>query len=60
MRPLGYHDKQVMSINAQLVALRAFAREQRLHIVEKFIEKQSAKTHGQTEGLPMLPLLWKR
>ena len=39
-------DKQVMSIDAQLVELRAFAREQNLDIVEEFIEKQSAKTLG--------------
>ena len=39
-------DKQVMSIDAQLVELRTFAREQNLDIVEEFIEKQSAKTLG--------------
>jgi len=39
-------DKQVMSIDAQLVELRTFAREQGLEIVEEFIEKQSAKTLG--------------
>ncbi len=39
-------DKQMMSIDAQLVELRTFAREQNLDIVEEFIEKQSAKTLG--------------
>ena len=39
-------DKQVMSIDAQLVELRTFAREQGLEIVEDFIEKQSAKKLG--------------
>jgi len=39
-------DKQVMSIDAQLVELRTFAREQDIEIVEEFIEKQSAKTLG--------------
>ncbi len=39
-------DKQVMSIDAQLVELRTFAREQGLEIVEEFIEKQSAKKLG--------------
>ena len=35
-----------MSIDAQLVELRTFAREQDIEIVEEFIEKQSAKTLG--------------
>ena len=39
-------DKQVLSIDAQLTELRAFAREQSLEIVEEFIEKQSAKIPG--------------
>ena len=39
-------DKQVLSIDAQLTELRAFAREQSLEIVEEFIEKQSAKVPG--------------
>ena len=39
-------DKQVLSIDAQLTELRAFAREQNLDIVEEFIEKQSAKVPG--------------
>jgi len=39
-------DKQVLSIDAQLTELRAFAREQNLDVVEEFIEKQSAKIPG--------------
>ncbi|MDP3778653.1 MAG: recombinase family protein, partial [bacterium] len=39
-------DKQVLSIDAQLTELRAFAREQSLDVVEEFIEKQSAKIPG--------------
>ena len=39
-------DKQVMSIDAQLVELRTFAREQNIEVVEEFIEKQSAKKLG--------------
>ena len=39
-------DKQVLSIDAQLTELRAFAREQNLEVVEEFIEKQSAKIPG--------------
>ena len=39
-------DKQVLSIEAQLTELRAFAREQSLEIVEELVEKQSAKIPG--------------
>ena len=39
-------DKQVLSIDAQLTELRAFARENNLHIAEEFVEKQSAKVPG--------------
>ncbi len=39
-------DKQVLSIEAQLMELRAFAREQSLEIVEELVEKQSAKIPG--------------
>jgi hypothetical protein len=39
-------DKQVLSIEAQLVELRALARESGLEIVEEFVEKQSAKMPG--------------
>jgi site-specific DNA recombinase len=39
-------DKQVLSIDAQITELRAFAREQSLEIVEELVEKQSAKIPG--------------
>ena len=39
-------DKQVLSIEAQIAELRAFARQEGLNIVEEFIEKQSAKIPG--------------
>ena len=39
-------DKQVLSIEAQLVELRALARENNFEIVSEFVEKQSAKQPG--------------
>ena len=39
-------DKQVLSIEAQLVELRAYARNENLQIVDELIEKKSAKTLG--------------
>ena len=39
-------DKQVLSIDAQLNELRAFAEREGIHVVEELIEKQSAKTPG--------------
>ena len=39
-------DKQVLSIEAQLSELRAFAKRENLEIVEELIEKQSAKIPG--------------
>ena len=39
-------DKQVLSIEAQLTELRAFAKAEGLSVVEEFIEKQSAKIPG--------------
>ncbi len=39
-------DKQVLSIEAQIAELRAFAKQNNLNIVEAFIEKQSAKIPG--------------
>lgn len=46
-------DKQVLSIEAQLVELRALARRDGLDIVEEFVEKRSAKTPGRSvfEGM---------
>ena len=39
-------DKQVLSIEAQITELRAFAKQNNLAIVEELIEKQSAKIPG--------------
>ncbi len=39
-------DKQVLSIEAQLVELRAYAKKEGLLIADELIEKQSAKTPG--------------
>ena len=39
-------DKQVLSIEAQLSELRTLTRNERLEIVEEFIEKKSAKKPG--------------
>ena len=39
-------DKQVLSIEAQIAELRAFAKQEGLHIAEEFSEKQSAKISG--------------
>src|SRR3989338_2586803 len=39
-------DKQILSIEAQLVELRALARRDGLEIAEEFVEKRSAKAPG--------------
>ena len=39
-------DKQVLSIEAQIAELRAHAKQEKLEIVEEFIEKQTAKIPG--------------
>jgi site-specific DNA recombinase len=39
-------DKQVLSIEAQLVELREYAKREGLHIAAEFIEKRSAKVTG--------------
>ena len=39
-------DKQVLSIEAQLVELRAYAKNESLQIIDELVEKQSAKTPG--------------
>jgi hypothetical protein len=37
-------NKQVLSIEAQIAELRAFAKQNGLNVIDTFIEKQSAKT----------------
>ena len=39
-------DKQVLSIEAQLVELRAYAKNEGIQIIDELIEKQSAKVPG--------------
>ena len=39
-------DKQVLSIEAQITELRAFAKQNNLNIIEELVEKQSAKIPG--------------
>ncbi|KKS36692.1 MAG: Recombinase [Parcubacteria group bacterium GW2011_GWA2_42_14] len=39
-------DKQVLSIEAQITELRAFAKQNNLNVVEELVEKQSAKIPG--------------
>ena len=39
-------DKQILSIEAQLTELRALARQEKLEVVEEFVEKKSAKMPG--------------
>ena len=39
-------DKQVLSIEAQLTELRAYAKSEGLNIIEELVEKQSAKIPG--------------
>jgi len=39
-------DKQIFSIEAQLIELRAFAKQEKLEVIEELVEKQSAKIPG--------------
>src|SRR3990167_8040437 len=39
-------DKQVLSIDEQITELRAFAKNEKLEIVEEFVEKRTAKIPG--------------
>ena len=49
-------DKQVLSIEAQLVELRVYARNEGLQIIDELVEKKSAKTPGR----PIFAELLKR
>ena len=49
-------DKQVLSIEAQLTELRAYAKQEGLEVVDELIEKQSAKIPGR----PIFGQLLKR
>ena len=52
-------DKQVLSIEAQITELRAFAHQENLNVVEEFIEKQSAKIPGRPVFSKMLDRIEK-
>ena len=52
-------DKQVLSIEAQIAELRAFAKQNNLNVIDTFIEKQSAKIPGRTIFNEMLKKLEK-
>jgi DNA invertase Pin-like site-specific DNA recombinase len=39
-------EKQVLSIDAQITELRAFAKQNNLNVIDVFIEKQSARIPG--------------
>ena len=41
-------DKQVLSIEAQITELRAFAKQNNLNVVEEFVEKKAVR--GQKNG----------
>ena len=47
-------ERQVMSIEAQLVELTEFARRENIYIAETFVESKSAKQPGRTEFNRML------
>ncbi len=49
-------DKQVLSIEAQLTELRAYAKQENLDVIDELIEKQSAKIPGR----PIFGQLLKR
>lgn len=49
-------DKQVLSIEAQLVELRSYAKQEGLQVIDELIEKQSAKIPGR----PIFGQLLKR
>jgi len=52
-------DKQVLSIEAQLVELREYAARESLQITEEFVEKQSAKIPGRPMFNAMLARIEK-
>ncbi len=52
-------DKQILSIEAQITELRAFAKRESLNVIEEFIEKQSAKIPGRPVFNKMLAKIEK-
>lgn len=53
-------DKQVLSIEAQIAELRAYAKQGKLEIIEEFIEKQTAKIPGRPIFNQMIERIEKR
>ena len=47
-------DKQVLSVEAQIVELREYAADNNLHIVDTVIERKSAKTPGRNKFNAMM------
>ncbi|QQR51673.1 recombinase family protein [Candidatus Saccharibacteria bacterium] len=45
-------DKQVLSVEAQIVELRKYAADNNMKIAGVIIEKQSAKTPGRKSSMP--------
>ena len=52
-------DRQVLSIEAQLVELQEFASKEKLEIVSSFCEAKTAKEPGRTKFAEMLSFLEK-
>src|SRR3989344_1796474 len=52
-------DKQMRSIEDQIIELREFAEKENLSIVEEFIEKQSAKIPGRPVFNSMIEIIEK-
>ncbi len=52
-------DKQILSIEAQITELRAFAKQNNLDVIEEFVEKQSAKIPGRSIFNSMLSRIEK-
>jgi len=50
-------DKQILSIESQLIELREFAKRERINVVQEFVEKKSAKTPGRKVFNKMLGLI---
>jgi len=51
-------EKQIMSIEAQLVELSQFAKRENIQIIEKFVESKSAKQPGRNEFNRMLEKIY--
>ncbi|MEK7112329.1 MAG: recombinase family protein, partial [Patescibacteria group bacterium] len=52
-------DKQILSVEAQLAELRALAQQEKLEVVEEFVEKKSAKMPGRPVFSEMMARIQK-